>query len=94
MSLRQFRLLLATRRPNHRCAPSLRDLSKDEPKPACDGVNEDRLARGDFVRFGCEGKCGKALDRESGGGAEGDRGRESENFPPGDRDVFREGTGV
>ena len=67
MTLRQLSLSLRRRRPNHRRASRLRDLRREETEAACDGVDEDRLAGFDVVRFGHEGEGCEALDEDRAG---------------------------
>jgi hypothetical protein len=63
MFLRKFRLGLRRRRANHGSAFEFCVLSGDETEPSGDGVDEDRVAFLDFVRFVHEREDGRGLKK-------------------------------
>jgi len=87
MLLRQLRLGLRRCRANHRRAPRLRNLQKQEPKPTCDGVHEDGISPFDLVSLLNEGVGGDRLQEARSSCAGGDGVGNGVCPFPGDGDV-------
>jgi hypothetical protein len=75
------------RRPNHRRAPRPPKLRHQQPKPARNSVNQDRVPFLHFVRFLEKGIYSEGLEEARGGCADGDGIGDGVRPFPGDRDV-------
>jgi len=91
VSPREIRLCICRRRPNDSGALEFGILGGDETESPCDGVNENRVALLDLVRFVHERDNGRCLCETSSSGSGVDAGfwRDGKDLVPGNGDVLR-----